>query len=199
MLIKCEKCGYENFPQHRFCGMCAAELRIPTAAGAQPAPLPRRVPAPAAPPPKPSVPTSVSGPSFLGLANEPTDTRSVSYLLEDEPEPSHRGRYLWLIVLVAAIAAGWYWRHDLGSLAAKVSSRCGERGAEFFCAECVGFDCGNGSREQREFRRSGREAERRRWRSGGAGPDFAGCRSRSRAVQRGGCGSVLAAGSVAAV
>lgn len=122
MLVKCEKCGYENFPQHRFCGMCAAELRIPTAAGAQPAPAPKRVAAPPLPPPKRSVPTSVSGPSFLGLANEPVETRSVSYLLEDEPEPSHRARYLWLIVLVAAIAAGWYWRQDLGSLAGKLSS-----------------------------------------------------------------------------
>jgi hypothetical protein len=121
MLIKCEKCGYENFPQHRFCGMCAAELRIPGVAGAQPAPPPTRVPAPAAPPVKQRVVTSVSGPSFLGLANEPANDRSVSYLLEDEPEPRHWGRYLGLILLVGAMVAGWYWRQDLGWLAGKFS------------------------------------------------------------------------------
>jgi len=123
MLVKCEKCGYENFPQHRFCGMCAAELRIPTAAGAQPAPAPKRVPPPTLPPPRQNVPASVSGPSFLGLANEPAEPRrSVSYLLEDEPEPSHWGRYLGLILLAGAIAGGWHWRQDLGPLVDKLSS-----------------------------------------------------------------------------
>src|ERR1700733_6783198 len=43
MLVRCEKCGYENFPQHRFCGMCAAELRLPGPGGSQPAPSPQRV------------------------------------------------------------------------------------------------------------------------------------------------------------
>jgi hypothetical protein len=125
MLVKCEKCGYENFPQHRFCGMCAAELRIPGPAGAQPAPAPSRILPPAVPAPKRNVSTTVSGPSFLGLANEPADTRSASYLLEDEPEPRHWGRYLALILLAGAIGAGWYWRADLGSVAAQVAGRFG--------------------------------------------------------------------------
>jgi cytoskeletal protein RodZ len=116
MLVKCEKCGYENFPQHRFCGMCAAELRLPDPGGVQPAPAPRRVPAPSIPPPKEKevVPQQVSGPSFLSLGNERADSKSVSYLLEEEEPPSHRVRNLILILLIAAVAAAaWHWRQDL--------------------------------------------------------------------------------------
>ena len=123
MLVKCEKCGYENFPQHRFCGMCAAELRIPGPAGTEPVPqvvpAPRRITPPSAPPPKPSSQT-VSGPSFLGLANEPPDGRTASYLLEDEPEP-RRGRYLLVVIVLAGMAvAGWHWREDLRSWGGKL-------------------------------------------------------------------------------
>ncbi len=126
MLVKCENCGYENFPQHRFCGMCAAELRLPGPAGTQPgpppapmpAPAPRRVPAPTVTPPrvKDAAEPPVSGPSFLGLGNEPTETRSVSYLLEDEPA-SHRGKYVFslLLLLVALAIVGWHWREDIVS------------------------------------------------------------------------------------
>jgi hypothetical protein len=136
MLVRCEKCGYENFPQHRFCGMCAAELRLPGPGGSQPAPSPQRV----SPPPvslrplsQPSSPPArvtrqevtaqkVSGPSFLGLGNEPADSRSLSYLLEDET-PQHRGRNLILIVLLAAAAAaGWHWRQDLRVVASRLLS-----------------------------------------------------------------------------
>jgi len=135
MLVRCEKCGYENFPQHRFCGMCAAELRLPGPGGSQSAPQPQSV----SPPPvssrplsQPSSPTAretkeviaqkVSGPSFLGLGNEPADSRSLSYLLEDET-PQHRGRNLILIVLLAAVAvAGWYWRQDLRVIASRLLS-----------------------------------------------------------------------------
>ena len=126
MLVKCENCCYENFPQHRFCGMCAAELRLPGPAGTQPgpppapmaAPTPRRVPAQTVTSPrvKDAAEPPVSGPSFLGLGNEPTETRSVSYLLEDEP-PSHRGKYVFalLLLLVALAIVGWHWREDIVS------------------------------------------------------------------------------------
>src|SRR5579864_5175380 len=106
MLIKCDKCGYENFPQHRFCGMCGTELRVP---GVAPVAAPRRVAPPPAPP-RESVPQPVSGPSFLGLGKEAADNRSVSYLLEDEPVDRPWGRYLLLMLLVGAVVAGWHWR-----------------------------------------------------------------------------------------
>ncbi len=116
MLVKCEKCGYENFPQHRFCGMCAAPLPIPMAPSARSTPLP-----------PPQVPRPVSRPSPIALEREPVDVRSLSYLLEDEPPASHRGKYfLALILLLAALAlVGWHWRSDLGSLISRFSSGAG--------------------------------------------------------------------------
>jgi hypothetical protein len=133
MLVKCEKCGYENFPQHRFCGMCAAELRLPGPGETQPAPAPPRpVPAPtvaaprvavAAPKAGEGVSQAVGGPSFLGLKNEPAETRNVSYLLEDEPAPSHTGRNLVLLIVFAGgLAAGWHWRENLVSLVSRFPS-----------------------------------------------------------------------------
>ncbi len=112
MLVTCEKCGYENFPQHRFCGMCGAALAVPKAASARPNPVPQA--------PKP-----VSRPSPAALEHEPVDPKSVSYLLEDEPPPSHRWRNVLLLVLLAGAvaAAGWHWREDLRGLAARFSSR----------------------------------------------------------------------------
>jgi cytoskeletal protein RodZ len=59
------------------------------------------------------VPQQVSGPSFLGLGNEPAEDKGFSYLLEDET-PRHRGRNLILILLLAGVAAAaWHWRQDL--------------------------------------------------------------------------------------
>src|SRR5580658_1672646 len=139
MLVKCEKCGYENFPQHRYCGMCAAELHLPGPGGSPPRPAPVRVSVPSVPtPPVVSRPVSatpaprreekveesaqLSGPSFLGLGNEPAENRSVSYLLEDD-EPRHRGRNFILILLLAAAAfAAWHWRQDLRVIAGRFLS-----------------------------------------------------------------------------
>ena len=124
MLVKCEKCGYENFPQHRYCGMCASPLRIPGVPATQPPPAPTGLPpvqhaAPKyeerpATPPKEAALRQVSGPSFLGLGQEPAEDKSFSYLFEDET-PSHRGRNVILILLLAAAAAAaiWHWRQDL--------------------------------------------------------------------------------------
>jgi hypothetical protein len=121
MLIKCDKCGYENFPQHRFCGMCAAELTIPPGPGAvaQPVPQPAlsRVGAAA---PRPSKP--FGRPATARVEPEPAEPRSLKYLLEDEPSPSRRGHYVrTLVLLVAGAAAVWHWREDLRSAIKKIS------------------------------------------------------------------------------
>jgi hypothetical protein len=128
MLVKCEKCGYENFPQHRYCGMCGAELRIPGVPGPRPAAPSARLPEVAGTLPKEAAPApkekeaaaqQVSGPSFLGLGDETAQNKSFSYLLEDDT-PSHRGRNVILVLLIAAVAAAaWYWRQDLRVLASR--------------------------------------------------------------------------------
>jgi len=93
--------------------MCAAALPLPQGPSARPNLEPQA-----------KAPKPVSRPSPAGLEHEPVDPKSVSYLLEDEPVPSHRGRYLWLLVLLVGAfgAAAWHWRGDLGPLAAKFSS-----------------------------------------------------------------------------
>jgi hypothetical protein len=109
MTLRCEQCAHENDSRYRFCGMCGAKLPLPV----------RETPAPRTNPPEPPA-RPVSGPSFLGLADEPADP--VSYLLEDEASTSHRGRYLVLAVFLAGIAAAsWHWRQDLGSFLSRFS------------------------------------------------------------------------------
>ena len=64
-------------------------------------------------PTREAAPKQVSGPSFLGLGQDSADDKSFSYLFEDET-PSHRGRNIVLILLIAAVAAAtWHWRQDL--------------------------------------------------------------------------------------
>lgn len=125
MLVKCEKCGYENFPQHRYCGMCAAPLRIPGVAAAPASTPPAQTPLPPVQqgaakyeePPltsaKEAAPRQLSGPSFLGLGQEPAEDKSFSYLFEEDT-PRHRGRNVVVFLLFVAIAAAiWHWRQDL--------------------------------------------------------------------------------------
>ena len=111
MTLRCEQCGHENDSRYRFCGMCGAKLPLSSRETA----APRTDPADSKPPAKP-----VSGPSFLGLADDPSDP--VSYLLEEEPSTGRWGRYLVLAVFIAGTTvAGWYWRQDLRSLASRFS------------------------------------------------------------------------------
>ena len=102
MPVRCEHCGYESDVRYRFCGMCGAKL-----------PEPPPPPEPIAPEPAREKPVGkVSGPSFLGLADEPDSTGA--YLLEDEVSKSHWGRYLVLLIMVGALgAAGWHWRGEV--------------------------------------------------------------------------------------
>lgn len=96
MLNRCEKCGHENTQNHRFCGMCGAPLEPAAAAKTQ-----TEIIQPARRDPLP-----VSGPSFLGLAEEPRS--NVDYLLEDEEaHTSHWRLYAALALLLLAGAVLW--------------------------------------------------------------------------------------------
>src|SRR5690242_13369087 len=112
MTIRCDQCGHENNSQYRFCGMCGAPLALPPVErkpmpSFTPAPRPDLRPAvrndpprpairPAAPPPQEAWP--VSGPSFLGLADEPAaSSRNVDYLLDDEAPRRTYGRAILVL------------------------------------------------------------------------------------------------------
>ncbi len=98
LMLRCAQCGHENNPQYRFCGMCGARLQ------AMPPPSPAAQPQPHAP--------AVSGPSFLGLAEE-QPSGNFQYLLEDDVPSGHGRLYTLLaILLFAAIFLGWRWHRD---------------------------------------------------------------------------------------
>jgi hypothetical protein len=98
MSVRCEECNYENLPQHTFCGMCGAKLSSRRRVDRERAEA-----------------QAFSRPSLLGLAAEdqPTETGRVDYLLEDEPSGGHSVRWIAVLVLVAAAAAGWHWRAEV--------------------------------------------------------------------------------------
>jgi len=108
MTVRCDQCGHESDPRYRFCGMCGAKLPPPP----PPEPVATRAaePAPTASSEEPV--RRVSGPSFLGLADEPTS--SVTYLLEDDLSESHWGRTVVLLLVLLGIGfAGWHWRSNV--------------------------------------------------------------------------------------
>jgi len=121
MTVRCSQCGHESDPRYRFCGMCGAKLPPPP-----PPPPPEPITTRASEP----VPASseepirrVSGPSFLGLAEEPSS--SVTYLLEDDLSESHWGRTVVLIAVLGALGfAGWHWRSNVREY---VSSRLAQK------------------------------------------------------------------------
>jgi len=62
----------------------------------------------------------ISGPSLLGLAQEPPSD-APTYLLEDEGSSSHRGLYLILVLIVIGGGiAGWHYRQNVVTIARKV-------------------------------------------------------------------------------
>jgi hypothetical protein len=65
----------------------------------------------------------VSGPSFLGLGDEPA--RDLDYLLEDEePSTGHKSMSIFLLLLLAGVAyAGWRWRAEIYPRAAEALHR----------------------------------------------------------------------------
>lgn len=135
--MRCPRCGNENLDQNRFCGMCGASLLsspAPKPAEAQPVSVAaspaatEAVAEPARGSPRPVVerPSSISGPSFLGLS-DPAPSRTaprkraslnidphsapgsnLDYLL-DEEEPTHHwgiGKIL-LILIALGLAVGF--------------------------------------------------------------------------------------------
>ena len=116
----CPRCGSENPFDNRFCGKCGIPLLQPKPAEPVAA-VETVVAARANGSQHPSsraerdteVEQTISGPSFLGLSDEPD--LSSSYLLDEETPRSHWGVYLFLIVLVATGGLVW-WQARKGGL-----------------------------------------------------------------------------------
>lgn len=103
----CPRCGSENPFDNQFCGRCGIPLLQPKPA--EPVAASRangfQRPSSSAAEPDLQADQTISGPSFLGLSDEPD--LSSSYLLDDEVSHSHWGLYLFLVVL--AVAGGLIW------------------------------------------------------------------------------------------
>jgi hypothetical protein len=124
--VRCPRCGNENQDGNRFCGQCGATLLAVattpaghserTAATSHTA-VPERPPAPQR---NSEEKPSISGPSFLGLADAPPPRRgrgslsidphsshsgNLDYLLEDEEEPHGGGAGKFFLILVALLLA----------------------------------------------------------------------------------------------
>jgi hypothetical protein len=97
LMLQCGQCGHENNPEYRFCGMCGARL--------QSMPPPRQTH-----PPERTT-QAVSGPSFLGLADDQPST-NFQYLLEDDAPSGHGRMLVLLLLLVTAGFIGWRWHRD---------------------------------------------------------------------------------------
>ena len=110
--MRCPRCGNENNPTNRFCGMCGATLlpaetpagvpaRGPAAHSSAPTPTQASAPPPVTTPqpaPRTSAPVSdespaVSGPSFLGL-NEPAPSKRSRGSLSIDPGSAPSSRSL---------------------------------------------------------------------------------------------------------
>ena len=135
--MRCAHCGNENSEQNRFCGMCGASLlsaSAPKPAESQPVPVAASpstaqvVARPTQDSPRSVVerPSSISGPSFLGLNDQgpsrsaPRKRASLSidphsaagsnldYLLDEEEPRHHWGIGKILLILIAlGLAAGF--------------------------------------------------------------------------------------------
>jgi hypothetical protein len=111
-MVRCTTCNHRNSPVHRFCGMCGASL--PAVASGQ-------VDADFSSNANPRL--SVTGPSFLGLA-EPSSEAGSSYLLEDEPRRGHGIVYLaFVLLLVTGAVLAWHWRSQGNAWRVLMASR----------------------------------------------------------------------------
>jgi ribosomal protein L40E len=106
----CPRCGSENPFDNQFCGKCGIPLLQPKPAepvAAARANGSQRTLSASEPYAEPE--QTISGPSFLGLSDEP---ELSSYLLDDEVSHSHWGLYLFLVVLAGAgVLVWWQARH----------------------------------------------------------------------------------------
>jgi len=134
MPLLCSRCHHDNPEHNRYCGMCGFRLETPAKPAKAASPDKEAQPVRASAdtsilglnaeplPPRPAAPRpAITGPSFLGLGTEPDPDRA-SYLLEDDEPHHHFGLWIALVLLVAAVLAGWYFRAELRPRAGQLFS-----------------------------------------------------------------------------
>ena len=112
--MHCSNCGHDNPEENRYCGMCGSPLEKPSG------------PAEETSPGDETRSTterehSITGPSFLGIGDEPQPAGNrYSYLLDYEEPRSHRGLWVTLVLLVAATLLALQFRTELRARAGRV-------------------------------------------------------------------------------
>lgn len=92
---------------YRFCGMCGATLRREAPVEAPPKQAPNK------PAPEPRHAEAEPAPSAPRFITEEPGSRSVDYLLEEEPPKSHTKLFATLLLLVlAGSLMVWHWKRD---------------------------------------------------------------------------------------
>jgi hypothetical protein len=130
--LVCSRCGHDNPELNRFCGMCGTRLQEaagknggaetqaePAAASVRTATrsssqsilgLESEMPSRRSEPARRGSP--IAGRSFLGLSSGGSHP-DTSYLLDDDESSGHAGLWVTLVLMIAAVGAGFHFRNEL--------------------------------------------------------------------------------------
>jgi len=127
--VLCRRCRHDNPDENRYCGMCGGRLEM-ASEPADETPHREAFAEVGAPRSSPSIlgldaelergagfqrESTIAGPSFLGIGDEPErkSSKGYSYLLDYDEPRSHRGLWVVLVLLVVGALAALQFRTEL--------------------------------------------------------------------------------------